>query len=132
MYLLIFIRISAATLRGRQTKSRSFAEILKAQKLKVSRRPSINEIFYCFAPLGFGIAEYNDRPIVKKKMKGGGRESVPENGHKFQKMKSIVPDLSEKIMAYMFYVMCYILICCLFVQFSMNTYPNSAFYNVIF
>ena len=62
MCLLIFIRISAATLHGRQMKSSNFTEILKAQKLKISRRPSINKIFYYFAPLGFGIAEYNDWP----------------------------------------------------------------------
>ena len=72
MCLLIFIRISAATLRGRQTKSCNFTEILKAQKLKFSRFLSSNKIFYYFAPLGFGIAEYNDRPIIKKKISGGG------------------------------------------------------------
>ena len=61
MCLLIFIRISATTLRGRQTKSCNITEILKAQKLKISRRRcrSSNKIFYYFAPLGFGIAEYN-------------------------------------------------------------------------
>ena len=69
MCLLIFIRISAATLRGRQTKSCSFTEIFKAQKLKISRRLSINKIFYYFASLGFGIAENNDRPIIEKKKK---------------------------------------------------------------
>ena len=100
MCLLIFIRISAATLRGRQTKLCNFTEILKAQKLKISRRPSINRTFYCVAPLGFGIAEYNDRPITEKKNKKNGG-SVPENGRKSRKMKSIVPDLSEKIMACM-------------------------------
>ena len=72
MCLLIFIRISAATLHGRQTKSCNFTKILKAQKLKTSRRPSSNKIFYYFAPLGFGIAEYNARPIIGKKIKGGG------------------------------------------------------------
>ena len=100
MCLLIFIRISAATLRGRQTKLCNFTEILKAQKLKISRCASSNEIFYYFAPLGFGIAEYNDLPIIEKKF-GGGGGSVPENGRKSGKMKSIVPDLSEKIMACM-------------------------------
>ena len=69
MCLLIFIRISAATLRGQQTKSCNFTEIIKAQKLKISCCPSSNKIFYYFAPLGFGIAEHNDRPIVKKKKK---------------------------------------------------------------
>ena len=69
MCLLIFIRISTATLRGRQTKSCNFTEILKAQKLKISRRLSINKIFYYFAPLGFGIAENDDRPIIEKKKK---------------------------------------------------------------
>ena len=69
MCLLIFIRISATTLRGRQTKLCNFTEILKAQKLKNSRCPSSNKIFYYFAPLGFGIAEYNDRPIIEKKKK---------------------------------------------------------------
>ena len=103
MCLLIFIRISAATLPGRQTKSCNFTEILKAQKLKISRCPSSNKIFYYFAPLGFGIAEYNDRPIIGEK-KWGVRESVPENGRKSRKMKSIVPDLSEKIMACMMYM----------------------------
>ena len=36
----------------------------------------------------------------KKKIKGEGG-FVPENGRKSRKMKSIVPDLSEKIMACM-------------------------------
>ena len=72
MCLLIFTRISAETLCGRQTKSCNFTEILKAQKLKISRRPLSNKIFYYFAPLGFGIAEYNDRPIIKIKICGGG------------------------------------------------------------
>ena len=67
MCLLIFIRISASTIRGRQTKSCNFTEILKAQKLKISRCPSNNKIFYNFAPLGFSIVEYNDRPIIEKK-----------------------------------------------------------------
>ena len=59
-------------------------------------------IFYYFAPLGFGTAEYSDQPIIeKKKKKMGGGGSVPENGHKSRKMKSIVLDLSEKIMACM-------------------------------
>ena len=92
MCLLIFIRISAATLRGRQTKSCNFTEIIKSQKLKISCCPSSNKVIYYFAPLGLGIAEY-------KKSRGGG--SVPENGRKSRKMKSIVPDLSEKIMACM-------------------------------
>ena len=74
MCLLIFIRISAAT------NSCNFTEILKAQKLKNSRSPSSNKIFFnCFAPLGFGIAEYNDQPIIKKKKKnmgGGGWEGL--------------------------------------------------------
>ena len=72
MCLLIFIRISAATLRGRQTKSFNFTEILKAQKLKFSRRPSSNKVIYYFAPLGLGIAEYKDRPIIEKKIGGWG------------------------------------------------------------
>ena len=66
MCLLIFIRISAATLCGRQTKSCNFTEILKVQKLKTSCRPSNNKIVYYFTPLGFSIAEYNDRPIIEK------------------------------------------------------------------
>ena len=73
MCLLIFIRISAATLHGRQTKSCNFTKILKAQKLKNLHHLSSNKIFYYFAPLGFGIAEYNDRSIINlKKKKGGG------------------------------------------------------------
>ena len=71
MCLLIFIRISAATLLGRQMKCH-FTEISKAQKLKrihVVRR--VIRFFYYFAPLGFGIAEYNDRPIIEKKNKEG-------------------------------------------------------------
>ena len=99
MCLLLFIRISTATLRGRQTKSCNFTEILKAQKLKISRRLSINKIFYYFAPLGFSIAENDDRPIIEKKKIEEG--SVPENGRKSRKMESLVPDLSEKIMACM-------------------------------
>ena len=78
MYLLIFIRISAATQLGRQTKSCSFTEILKAQKLKNSLRPSSNKIFYYFAPLGCSIAEYNDRPIIGKK-KGGLSRKMDAN-----------------------------------------------------
>ena len=93
MCLLIFMRIKLKC--GRQMKSCNFTEILKAQKLKNSRRPSSNKMFYYFAPLGFGRAEYNDRLIIEKK-KGG-----LENGCKARKMKSIVPDLSEKIMACM-------------------------------
>ena len=53
-------------------KSCNFTEMLKAQKLKISCRPSSNKIFYYFEPWGFGIAEYNDRPIIEKKWKGGG------------------------------------------------------------
>ena len=63
-------------------KSCNFTEILKAKKLKISRCSSINKIFYCFAPLGFGIAEYNDRPIVEKKKGGvcpGKWMQIPEN-----------------------------------------------------
>ena len=66
MCLLIFIRISAVPLRGRQTKSCNFTEILKAQKLKISHCPSSNKIFYYFAPL-----EFSNRPIIEKKKKGG-------------------------------------------------------------
>ena len=44
----------------------NFTKILKAQKLKNSCRPSINKIFYYFAPLGFGIVEYSDQPIIVK------------------------------------------------------------------
>ena len=83
MCLLIFIRISAATLRGWQKKSCNFTEILKAQKWKNSHRPSSNKIFYYFAPLGFGIAKYNDRPIIEEKKRGGfcpGKwTQIPEN-----------------------------------------------------
>ena len=81
-------------------KSCNFTDILKAKKLNISRLPSSNKIIYYFASLGLGIAEYNDRPIIeKKKKKMGG--SVLENGRKSRKMKSIVPDLSEKFMACM-------------------------------
>ena len=72
MCLLIFIRISAATLHGRQMKSCNFTKILKAQKLKISCRPLSNKIFYYFAPLGFGIVEYNDQPIKRGKKNQGG------------------------------------------------------------
>ena len=77
MCLLIFIRISASTLRGRQTKSCNFTEILKAQKLKFSCLLSSNKYFYYFAPLGFGIAEYNDWPIVEIKIGRGGLGGCP-------------------------------------------------------
>ena len=53
-------------------KSCNFTEILKAQKLKISRRPSSNKNFYFFAPLGFVIVEYNNRPIIEKKKIGVG------------------------------------------------------------
>ena len=85
MCLLIFVRISAATLRGRQTKSCNYTEILKAQKLKFSHPPSSNKIFYYFSPLGFGIAEYNYGPIVEIKIVRGvggcpGKcTQIPEN-----------------------------------------------------
>ena len=65
MCLLIFIRISAAT-------ECNFTEILKAQKLKISCQLSRIKILYYFAPFGFGIAEYYDRPIIEKKNQGGG------------------------------------------------------------
>ena len=71
MCLLIFIRISAATLRGQQRKSCNFTEILKAQKFLVVRLVIIFFIFY-FASLGFGRAEYNDWPINEQKKIGGG------------------------------------------------------------
>ena len=45
--------------------------------------------------------ENNDHPIIEKKTKKRRVGSVPENGHKSRKMKSIVPDLSEKVMACM-------------------------------
>ena len=76
MCLLIFIRISAVTLRGRQTKLCNFTEILKAQKLKFSRLLSSNKIFYYFAPLGFSIAEHNDGPLI-----GGGNQGGGGGGH---------------------------------------------------
>ena len=83
MCLLIFIRISAATLRSWQTKSCNFTKILKAQKLKISCRLSINKIFYYFAPLDFSMVEYNDWPIIEKKLRGGvcpGKwTQIPEN-----------------------------------------------------
>ena len=71
MCLLIFIRISAATLRGQQRKSCNFTEILKAQKFLVVRLV-INFFIFYFASLGFGRAEYNDRPINEQKKIGGG------------------------------------------------------------
>ena len=75
-------------------KSCNYTKILKAQKLKILRCPSINKIFYYFAPLGFGIVECNDRPLFEKKEWG---LSVLENECKSRKMKSIVQDLSEKL-----------------------------------
>ena len=45
--------------------------------------------------------ENNDRSIIEKKKKKMKGVSVPENGHKSGKMKSIVQDLSEKVMACM-------------------------------
>ena len=80
-------------------KVMQFYQNIKSTKIKKTlRRLLINEIVYFFAQLGFGIAEYNDRPrpIMEKEKMGG---SVPENGRKSRKMKPIVPDLSEKIMA---------------------------------
>ena len=67
-------------------KSCNFIKISKAQKLKNSCCPSINKILYYFAQLGFGIVEFNDRPIIEKEKKkgggGGGGRSVLENGRK--------------------------------------------------
>ena len=88
MCLLIFIKISAVTVCGQQ-----FYRNIKSTKIKkiyVVRR--VIRFFYYSASLGFGIAEYNDRPLIEKKLPGGGLS---------WKMKSIVPDLSEKIMACM-------------------------------
>ena len=90
-----FYQNLTATLRGRQTKSRNFTKILKAQTLKISCRPSNDKIFLLFCTLDFSI---NDRPIIKKKKRGGGA-CLPENARKSRKIKSIVLDLSEKIMA---------------------------------
>ena len=107
MCLLIFIRISALNLSGRQMKSCNFIKISKAQKLKNSCCPSINKILYYFAQLGFGIVEFNDRPIIEKEEKRGGGGGGEEGGlslkmdAKTRKVKSIVLDLSEKIMACM-------------------------------
>ena len=104
--MLIFIRISALNLSGQQTKSCNFTKISKAQKLKNSRCPSINKIVYYFARLGFGIAEYNDRSIIEKEkirvgwVGGCGGLSRKMDANPW-KMKSIVQDLSEKIMACM-------------------------------
>ena len=79
MCLLIFIRISAAILRGWKTKSCNFTKLVKAQKLKISCRPSSNTIFYYFAPLSFGIAEYNDRPRIKKNQRGRLSQKLDAN-----------------------------------------------------
>ena len=84
MFLMIFIRISAATLHGRQKKSCNFTEILKAQKLKILRRPSNNKIFFFFTILhntDFSIAEYNDRPIFEKKKKNRGWGGLSRKMH---------------------------------------------------
>ena len=50
----------------------NFTEIIKAQKLKILCRPSSNKIFYYFAPFVFGLAEYNDRPIIGGEKKNAG------------------------------------------------------------
>ena len=104
MCLFIFIRISAVTLRGLQFYRNN--KSTKIKKIYVARR--IIRFVYYSAPLGFGIAEYNDQPLIEKKIyiyPGGWGAgvclSVPENARESRKMKSIVPDLSEKIMACM-------------------------------
>ena len=101
MCLLIFIRISAATLRGWRTKLCNFTKILKAQKLKIHVVRRIIRFFLLFCTLGSSIAEYNDRPIIEKKNWGVVGVSVPENTRKSRKINSIFPDLSENIMACM-------------------------------
>ena len=73
-----------------------FYQNTKGTKIKNSCHPSIYKIVYYFAPLGFGIAEQSDQPIIENKNKRVGGVSVPENGHKSWKIKSIIPDLSEK------------------------------------
>ena len=52
-----------------------FYRNIKSTKIKIFTS-AVNKIFYYFAPLGFCIAEYNNRPIIEKNMGGG---SVPEN-----------------------------------------------------
>ena len=76
MCLLIFIRISALNLGGRQTKLCNFTKISKAQKLKNSSCPSINKTVYYFAGSGFGIAEYNDQSIIEKEKRGGSINEI--------------------------------------------------------
>ena len=104
MCLLIFIRISAATLCGRQ-----YYRNIKSTKIKkIYVVHQVIGFFYYSAPLGFGIAEYNNRPLIEKKNLGGGGWCLsPENARKSRKMKSIVPDLSEKIMACMLFTKVY-------------------------
>ena len=50
--------------------------------------------------MGFGIVEYNNRPIIEKKKEKKKKISegkfLLENGCKSREMKSIVSDLSEK------------------------------------
>ena len=44
-----------------------YRNITSTKIKKKSRYPSINKIFLLFAPMGFRIAEYNDRPMIGKK-----------------------------------------------------------------
>ena len=70
MCLLIFIRISAATLRGRRKMPCNFTE---TKSSKISSHWPIDKIFlHHFVWLGFAI-EYNDWPKLNKK-KGGKKK----------------------------------------------------------
>ena len=107
--MLIFFRISAATLHGRQKMSSNFTEILKAKKFHVVCL-LIRYFFHNFVPFGITIAEYNNWPKLKKqkegmKKKGGGKiEVCPGKSTQIwenYEIMYIIPDLSEKIMACM-------------------------------
>ena len=92
MCMLIFIRISAVMLCGWQKKSCNFTEILKAKKFHV-----ICQLIRYFFTILYNLVllKQNIRTSLNSKTK----RSVLENQRESPKIKSLVPDLSEKITA---------------------------------
>ena len=74
-----------------------YQNITSTKIKKNIRYPSINKIFLLFAALGFRIAEYNDRPMIKKKKKKMGWGVCPGKWTQIPENEVHCP--GEKIMA---------------------------------